>query len=428
VHEANLKVTERITGYEKRRTSGQELIGVVDLNLPPLHFETVGIWIEIPDKVKKTIRDLDFDFMGGIHAMEHAAISMFPLFALCDRDDIGGISTPEHPQVCRAAVFIYDGHSGGVGLSHRAFDIIEELLQKTRLLVEKCPCETGCPSCIHSPKCGSGNKPLDKTACLLTLEFLLNPASLEKPVANLSLLKGAGKKPKTIRRPASSRSDVPAKEHKAPRRKPVIFPDLEQAEPKTEKPRMNLSSRSDVVIFDLETQKLAEDVGGWRNVRKMGLSIAVVHTEQNGFLTFTEANVADLIAVLKGAGLVVGFNHIRFDYEVLKAYTSEDLRMLPNLDILVDVEAALGHRLSLDHLATFTLGEQKSGKGTDAVKWFREGRMDLLEKYCRDDVRITRDLYRFGLDNGFLRYQRKNGQIASLQVSWRSGNVAQSLV
>ncbi len=113
VHEANLKVTERITGYEKRKTSGQELIGVVDLDLPPLHFETVGIWIEIPDKVKKIVKDLDLDFMGGIHALEHAAISMFPLFALCDRDDIGGISTPEHPQVCRAAVFIYDGHAGG---------------------------------------------------------------------------------------------------------------------------------------------------------------------------------------------------------------------------------------------------------------------------------------------------------------------------
>ena len=185
---------------------------------------------------------------------------------------------------------------------------------------------------------------------------------------------------------------------------------------------MNLFSRPDVVVFDLETQRLAEDVGGWRNVHKMGLSVAVVHTEQHGFLTFTEENVADLIAVLKGAGLVVGFNHIRFDYEVLRAYTSDDLRRLPNLDILVDVEAALGHRLSLDHLATFTLGEQKSGKGTDAVKWFREGRMDLLEKYCRDDVRITRDLYRFGLENGYLRYRMKNGQIASLGVGWRSGS------
>ncbi len=180
VREAKLKVTEQITAYEKRRTQGQDLIGVVDLDLPSLHFETVGIWIEIPDTVRKAVEAMELHFMGGIHAMEHAAISMFPLFALCDRDDIGGISTPEHPQVCKAAVFIYDGHPGGVGLAHRAFEVIDELLEKTRLLVEKCPCEDGCPSCIHSPKCGSGNKPLDKQACLIVLELLLNPARIEE--------------------------------------------------------------------------------------------------------------------------------------------------------------------------------------------------------------------------------------------------------
>jgi DEAD/DEAH box helicase domain-containing protein len=204
VREGKLKVTENIVGYEKRRTSGQELIGTVDLDLPPLHFETVGIWIEIPDKVKDAIQKAGLHFMGGIHAMEHAAISMFPLFALCDRDDIGGISTPEHEQVCRAAVFIYDGHPGGVGLSHRAFEVIEELLEKTRLLVEKCPCEAGCPSCIHSPKCGSGNKPLDKKACLATLECLLHPDKA-------FLLTKAEPKPKITERPP----------------RPIIFPDLQ---------------------------------------------------------------------------------------------------------------------------------------------------------------------------------------------------------
>ena len=177
--EARLKVTEQVTAYEKRRTQGQDLIGVVTLDLPPVHFETIGIWLEIPDEIKNAIQKQELNFMGGIHAVEHAAISMFPLFALCDRDDIGGISMTEHPQVCRAAIFIYDGHPGGVGLSHRAFDVIRELLEKTKLLVASCPCETGCPSCIHSPKCGNGNKPLDKQACLLILEWLLNPEKME---------------------------------------------------------------------------------------------------------------------------------------------------------------------------------------------------------------------------------------------------------
>ncbi len=101
--------------------------------------------------------------------MEHAAISMFPLFALCERDDIGGISCPDHEQVCRAAVFIYDGHAGGVGLAHTVFDVLEELLLTTLNLVKGCECETGCPSCIHSP---NADPATSRSIRKLVLEFL----------------------------------------------------------------------------------------------------------------------------------------------------------------------------------------------------------------------------------------------------------------
>ncbi len=465
VREGRLKVTTQIVGYEKRRTSGQELIGVVDLDLPPVHFETIGIWIEIPDKVKDAIKKTGLHFMGGIHAMEHAAISMFPLFALCDRDDIGGISTPEHEQVCRAAVFIYDGHPGGVGLSHRAFEVIDELLEKTRLLVEKCPCEDGCPSCIHSPKCGSGNKPLDKKACLATLEFLLHPDSAILPLKT-------GTKPQIPTKPAlgpifpdlhynlleqrdllcrRKENDVKTQRYeektarenrsvtKSPDKKRVAIPKLKRTVTdfskkagitlsfEEEQPAMvaeptrqgAVKTRKRVVVFDVETQKLAQEVGGWKHISKMRLSLAVAHTDEDGFLTFTEENVSDLIELLKGADLVVGFNHVRFDYEVLSAYTREPLRDLPNLDILLDVKAALGFRLKLDHLAEITLGRKKSGDGLDAVRWFREEKMDLIEQYCRDDVEITRDLYRFGLEKGFLLYRGDRRGISQIPVDWR---------
>ena len=461
--EARLKVTEQVTAYEKRRTQGQDLIGVVTLDLPPVHFETVGIWIEIPDKIKDAIQERQLNFMGGIHAVEHAAISMFPLFALCDRDDIGGISMPEHPQVCRAAIFIYDGHPGGVGLSHRAFDVLEQLLEKTKLLVGTCRCETGCPSCIHSPKCGNGNKPLDKQACLLILEWLLNPAKMEAANVVKERGKQRGRPPVAPTeqeiRPAARESHQPAS--RSTEAHSLIFPDLSREKRKAgirpaprvfvqpeERGDRNMPGQIDktaevggtldinsqnrastnltllspsskrIVFFDLETQKLAQEVGGWNNIRRMQLSVGVVHTEAHGFLTFTEETVSDLINLLKNADLVVGFNHLRFDYEVLTAYTNENLRALPNLDILVDVEASLGFRLSLDHLAQFTLGKNKSGAGTDAVKWFREGRLDLLEQYCRDDVAITRDLYLFGLENGFLRYKRKGGRTDKIPVQW----------
>jgi len=441
VREARLEVTERIVGYEKRRTSGQELIGVVDLDLPPLHFETVGIWIEIPDKVKDAIREAGLHFMGGIHAMEHAAISMFPLYALCDRDDIGGISTPDHEQVCKAAVFIYDGHPGGVGLAHRAFEVIQELLERTRVLVETCPCEDGCPSCIHSPKCGSGNKPLDKRACLETLRHLLclpvkAPKTIlrKKPEPHIFPDLG-GEQPMRKQTPKDRGSISAAKlaeqaiggaarssrgmDKRPPAQGSEQAVQLERLPLSETMPSVATREPRRVVVFDLETQKLAQDVGGWKNISKMRLSLGVAHTDAEGFRTFTEETVGELIALLKSADLVVGFNHVGFDYEVLRAYTKEDLRALPNLDILLRVQAALGHRLNLDHLARHTLGKQKTGDGLDATRWFREGRMDLLEVYCREDVAITRDLYRYGLENGYLIYQRKNGSTAKIKVDWR---------
>lgn len=114
---------------------------------------------------------------------------------------------------------------------------------------------------------------------------------------------------------------------------------------------------------------------------------------------------------------------MRFDYEVLSAYTSENLRALPNLDILQCVESSLGFRLPLDHLSEVTLGRNKSGHGTEAVTWFREGRLDLIEKYCRDDVCLTRDLYTYGLEKGYLLYKRKDRRICQIPMNWASGPV-----
>jgi DEAD/DEAH box helicase domain-containing protein len=447
-----LKVTQRIVAYEKRRTAGQDLIGNVDLDLPPVHFETVGIWIEIPDRVKEAARIAGLHFMGGIHALEHAAISIFPLFALCDRDDIGGISTPEHQQVCRAAVFIYDGHPGGVGLCRHIFGLVEDLLEKTRSLVEGCGCEEGCPSCIHSPKCGSGNKPLDKAACLSVLECLLDPeaAPLLKnspPPRSEESPSDESPGPETPSQARGKRSGRPIFPDLStkPGRGPELSHPLRSAQgserraredrgPEASGPARGSTRKSGtksgansmkpnpeprrIVVFDLETKRLARDVGGWGNIRRMGLSLAVTFTEEDGFLTFTEENVLELVNQLKSADLVVGFNHVRFDYEVLEAYTSEDLRRLPNLDILAHVAKALGFRLKLDHLGKYTLGKEKSGDGLDAVKWFQEGRMDLIEKYCRDDVEITRDLYYFGRDNRFLLYQRRDRVVDRIPVQW----------
>ena len=113
------------------------------------------------------------DFPGGLHAAEHAAIGLLPMFAMCDRADIGGLSTPMHMDTGRPQIFIYDGHPGGVGITEKGFELIRELWRATLDTLEGCPCEYGCPSCIQSPKCGNNNEPLDKTAARYILEALL---------------------------------------------------------------------------------------------------------------------------------------------------------------------------------------------------------------------------------------------------------------
>jgi DEAD/DEAH box helicase domain-containing protein len=166
-------VTTRITGYERRRVQGQDLLATEPLDLPPSAFESTGLWLEMPLEVPAALEASQRHVMGGIHAVEHAALSLFPLFALCDRHDVAGISYTRHPQLGRPAIFLYDAHPGGVGISSGLFERVEALLEATALLIDDCPCDDGCPGCVHSPKCSNGNRPIDKTAAREVLALLL---------------------------------------------------------------------------------------------------------------------------------------------------------------------------------------------------------------------------------------------------------------
>jgi DEAD/DEAH box helicase domain-containing protein len=383
VREGELKVTEIVTGYEKRALPGQSLIGLFPLDLPPQTFETIGLWIEIENALKVFVENKGLHFMGGIHAIEHAAIGIFPLFALCDRNDIGGICYPYHPQVGKSAIFIYDGYPGGVGLAQHGFEIITELLEKAFDQIESCHCEEGCPSCVHSPKCGSGNKPLDKQAALLILQGLLG----HLPLSQISDTQGA---PEPLPSPPGEETVVDDERHLR------------------------------VLFFDLETQKTAKDVGGWQNSHLMRISVAVLFdTLENRFLVYTEDQIDALVAHLEKADLIVGFNVKRFDYQVLGAYTSQNLNELPTFDILDDVFGRLGFRLALGHLSEETLNRGKTADGLQAVEWFRAGDFDSLTEYCRQDVAATRDLFLYGLENKHLVFRsKKENQRVRLLVDW----------
>ena len=150
-----------------------EVIKRQPLHLPPLSYSTVGIWFIIPEGIIEEIEAQGLDFAGGLHAVEHAMIAMSPIFAMCDRWDIGGLSTALHPDTGEPTIFIYDGFEGGIGISETLYATIKPLWEKTLQLIDTCECKDGCPSCIYSPKCGNENQPLDKKAANIILKQLL---------------------------------------------------------------------------------------------------------------------------------------------------------------------------------------------------------------------------------------------------------------
>ena len=437
-----LKVTERVTGFERKRIQGQEVIDQQPLDLPPTHFETVGVWWAAPPPIEETIRKAGEHFLGALHATEHAAISLFPLLALCDRADIGGISLPFHPQVGSGAVFVYDGHPGGVGIAARGFAELPALLDRVLALLDACPCEDGCPSCIQSPKCGNGNRPLDKAGAARVLRLLLDR---EKPVPTertrrepiLPIPPEASEDAGTETPPPArwvKEEDDPSARPSTERRalSPVQSPkelevEVERSRPRRKRTRTKRRregygpSLQNTVLFDLETLRSAEEVGGWDRIHKMGLAVGVAcHLEEGRFDVFTEDRVAELVELLIGADLVVGFNVKRFDYQVLAGYTGIDYnRKLRTLDLLEEVHRFLGFRVKLESLTRSTLGVEKSADGLQSLEWVREGRLDLVEEYCRKDVEILRDLYLFGRREGYVLYpDKERGVDLRVAVEW----------
>ena len=173
------------------------------------------------------------------------------------------------------------------------------------------------------------------------------------------------------------------------------------------------------IIFDLETQYTADEVGGWHNIRDMRLSVGVTYSTALGtYHDYTEQEVDRLIAELRSADLVVGYNVLRFDYEVLRGYTDDPLSDLPTVDMLQDLYHTLGWRPKLDDVAAATLGERKSADGLQAVHWFRQGQLDQVIAYCRRDVEVTWLVYQFGQQNGYVQYHDRRWRVHKVPVRW----------
>jgi DEAD/DEAH box helicase domain-containing protein len=176
-----------------------------------------------------------------------------------------------------------------------------------------------------------------------------------------------------------------------------------------------------IVYFDLETQRTANDAGGWDKKRDMGMSVGVTYSTASGqYQIYSEKRVHDLVNELLRADLVVGFNVINFDYEVLMGYTAYDLpSLVPTLDMLVELEKKLGHRLSLDAVATATLGVGKTADGLDAIRWWREGKLLDIAEYCCFDVKVTRLVHEYGRDKKHLFFLDRFQQKRQVETDWR---------
>ncbi len=173
-HYGQVRITEQVISYKRKQQFTDTVLREEYLDLPPQSFITTGLWFEVPRTVIQRVHSRRLDFHGGLHAVEHAAIGILPLFTMCDRQDIGGLSTPSHADTGKPQIFIYDALPGGAGIAEKGFALLPQLWEATLRVIEECPCEGGCPSCIHSPKCGNNNEPLDKEAAIIILQGLLS--------------------------------------------------------------------------------------------------------------------------------------------------------------------------------------------------------------------------------------------------------------
>ena len=172
LHWGRVRTTDSVTYFKKVRVADDKEVGVYPLDLPDVILETQAFWITLPPLPSEARPSFE-SFGGALHAGEHGLIGILPLFAMCDRADIGGLSTPVHRQSRLPTVFVYDGYPGGVGISRRGYDAFESLARDTLGVITRCPCKKGCPACIQSPKCGNWNEPLSKAGAVSLLRYLL---------------------------------------------------------------------------------------------------------------------------------------------------------------------------------------------------------------------------------------------------------------
>jgi len=283
---------------------------------------------------------------------------------------------------------------------------------------------------VHSPKCGSGNRPIDKEGALALLEAMLaDDAHMQEEAEAILAVPPSGldasMPPGDIRAGETYAGHFPSGPGTGSigplQKTPVYAGHGFAAEVIVSGEEKNMPpENAGFVVLDVETRHSAQEVGGWHKCSRMGVSVAVLYdSRSDAFTSYTQEAIPELAAVLAGSPLVVGFNLLRFDYAVLEPHAPGfSFRALPTLDMLQKVHEQLSYRISLDNLAQATLGSAKSADGLQALQWWKEQKLAEIEEYCRKDVAITRDIYLYGREHGHLLFTNKAGQAVRVKADW----------
>ena len=407
----DIKIEEQVVGfYEKTPGPKSRVIRNEEFEkpMPKQVINTKGVWFTLPFELAESIQEkfatdpwetvltpaplmITEAFAGSIHGAEHNLISILPVYAMCDRWDVGGLSTAMSPDTSRPSIFVYDAIEGGVGFAERAYEMSKEWSASSLKSLQGCKCiqENGCPSCIQSPKCGNNNTPLHRKGAELVMKFI-SQQLLENDGEAIMITPTGGTSAKMVEGGEKPEEPIEIKKEISSGSTDKIDELLDKG----------------ILIFDLETENLAHEVGGWNNIRDMGVSVAVTYdTAAKDYSIHSGEGIKKMIQLLYEAPLVVGFNLHNFDWEVMEGFKDFDRTRIKALDLFRVIQKNTRRKISLNNLGKQNVGMEKTGDGFKAVKWHRSGEFDKLSNYCKRDVEITYNLFLHILRYGKIEFE-----------------------
>ncbi len=355
----SLEYRETITAFERLDPQTGRRQSVHMLPSRQRLSRTQGVWLHVPHHAP----DVQTRMRIALHTVVHAVMAILPVCLLASPDDIqGGVHTITHDGQAYLNAFFVDSHAGGSGVSRALYDSGEQVLSAALSLMQQCDCQPGCSRCgtDRCDACAAGIQ-RDRDAGIELLQQILGVTIV--PAAQVMLT-------------------PPAEPVQTPRH----------------------------LYLNLTTQKASDDVGGWQHKHLLGLGIAVIYdTADASYHAYTEETIDALIAHLQHADLVISFNTLDFDYQVLQPYTDVQLPSLPTYAMLDEIQRALGYRLSFKHLLQETLGVERPDDRLDTVAWYRHAQSEAIIAACRRDIDWMRDLMRHLSHTGALRYRDRTG-------------------